>query len=50
MKKLAFVGAGSHADAIRTFVDEKVYDLVGYFDDKDVEFHKIGRASCRERV
>ena len=49
MKKLAFVGAGSHADAIRPFVDEKVYDLVGYFDDKDVEFHDglpvIGRTS-----
>lgn len=39
MKKLAFVGAGSHADAIRPFINSSKYELVGFFDDKQVNEH-----------
>ncbi|MFR2313169.1 MAG: NeuD/PglB/VioB family sugar acetyltransferase [Weissella confusa] len=40
MKKLAFVGAGSHADAVRPFIDERTYQLVGFFDDKQISEHE----------
>ncbi|MBJ7658596.1 NeuD/PglB/VioB family sugar acetyltransferase [Weissella confusa] len=39
MKKLAFVGAGSHADAVRPFIDTSEYTLVGFFDDKPIDTH-----------
>ena len=35
MKKLAFIGAGSHSDAVFYMQDRKNYKFVGYFDDKD---------------
>ena len=38
-KKLAFLGAGSHADAIAPVIDPLVYDFVGFFDDKDITEH-----------
>lgn len=35
MEKLAFIGAGSHSDAVLPVVDLTKYEFVGYFDDKD---------------
>ena len=37
--KVAFLGAGSHADAIRPLLDSNNYDFIGYFDDKDIKEH-----------
>lgn len=37
MKKLAFIGAGSHSDAVLPMVDLLEYKFVGYFDDKDID-------------
>lgn len=36
MKKLAFIGAGSHSDAVLPMIDLLEYKFVGYFDDKDI--------------
>lgn len=36
MKKLAFIGAGSHSDAVLPMVDLLEYKFIGYFDDKDI--------------
>ncbi|MBY5035397.1 acetyltransferase [Streptococcus gallolyticus] len=38
-KKLAFLGAGSHADAIVPVIDRLSYDFIGFFDDKDIKEH-----------
>lgn len=38
-KRLAFIGAGSHADAVFLILDKNRYKLVGYFDDKDINEH-----------
>lgn len=38
-KKLAFLGAGSHADAIVPVIDKLTYDFIGFFDDKDIVEH-----------
>jgi len=38
-KKLAFIGAGSHADAVFPLLDQLNYQLVGYFDDKTARQH-----------
>ncbi|GAB6168239.1 acetyltransferase [Clostridium carnis] len=35
MKRLAFIGAGSHSDAVLPMVDLLEYKFIGYFDDKD---------------
>lgn len=37
--KIAFLGAGSHSDAILPILDLKIYEFVGYFDDKDISEH-----------
>lgn len=36
MEKLAFIGAGSHSDAVLPAIDEEKYVFVGYFDDKEL--------------
>lgn len=33
-RTIAFIGAGSHADAVYAALDKNKYQLVGYFDDK----------------
>ncbi|TCD46271.1 acetyltransferase [Streptococcus sp. X16XC17] len=38
-KKLAFLGAGSHADAIIPVVDQLTYEFIGFFDDKNISEH-----------
>lgn len=38
-KKVAFLGAGSHADAILPMLDLINYDFIGFFDDKDIVEH-----------
>lgn len=38
-QKVAFLGAGSHADAVLPILDLLHYDFVGFFDDKDIETH-----------
>ena len=38
-ERLAFIGAGSHADAIFLVLDKNQYKLVGYFDDKNIAEH-----------
>lgn len=38
-QKIAFVGAGSQADAVFLVLDKNEYKLVGYFDDKDIDEH-----------
>ncbi|KHD44210.1 acetyltransferase [Streptococcus hongkongensis] len=38
-KKLAFLGAGSHADAIVPVIDNLSYEFIGFFDDKDISEH-----------
>lgn len=38
-KRLAFIGAGSHADAVFLILDKNRYRLVGYFDDKSITEH-----------
>lgn len=37
--RLAFIGAGSHADAVFLILDKNRYRLVGYFDDKNIDEH-----------
>ncbi|MEK5289171.1 NeuD/PglB/VioB family sugar acetyltransferase [Streptococcus sp. FSL R7-0212] len=37
--KVAFLGAGSHADAILPILDLNNYEFMGYFDDKDIKEH-----------
>lgn len=39
IKQVVFVGAGSHADAVRSVMDESKYELVGFFDDKNITEH-----------
>lgn len=36
MKNLAFIGAGSHSDAVLPMIDTQLYRFAGYFDDKDL--------------
>lgn len=38
-KRLAFIGAGSHADAVFLILDKNRYKLMGYFDDKRITEH-----------
>lgn len=38
-EKLAFIGAGTQADATFQILDKNQYRLVGYFDDKDINDH-----------
>lgn len=38
-KRVAFLGAGSHADAILPMLDLAYYDFIGFFDDKDIASH-----------
>ena len=38
-KKIVFVGAGSHADAVEGVMNKNEFTLVGYFDDKDITTH-----------
>ncbi len=37
MKKLAFIGAGTHSDAVLPVASSYNYQFVGYFDDKDIK-------------
>lgn len=37
MKKVAFIGAGSHSDAVLPMLDLLEYKFVGYFDDKNIK-------------
>ncbi len=37
MKKLAFIGAGTHSDAVFPIASSYSYQMVGYFDDKDIK-------------
>ena len=39
-QKVAFIGAGSHSDAVKPHLDIYNYEFVGYFDDKDIEEYK----------
>lgn len=39
MKKLALVGVGGHGDAICPYIDTTKYELIGYFDDKNITTH-----------
>lgn len=49
MKTLAFIGAGSHSDAVLPMVDHFEYRFMGYYDDKDIteynEFPILGKLS-----
>lgn len=49
MKKLAFIGAGGHSDAVLLFLNKSKYELIGYFDDKDIKSYNdypiIGKIS-----
>lgn len=38
-KRLCFIGAGSHADAVFTVLNKNDFELVGYFDDKPIDNH-----------
>lgn len=38
-KRVAFLGAGSHADAILPMLDLDCYDFIGFFDDKPIASH-----------
>lgn len=38
-KKIVFVGAGSHADAVEGVLNKNEFTLIGYFDDKDIQVH-----------
>lgn len=35
-KKVVFIGAGSHSDALLPHLDDTLYEFIGYFDDKDM--------------
>ncbi|QTU83029.1 acetyltransferase [Carnobacteriaceae bacterium zg-C25] len=37
--KVAFIGAGGHADAVLPILDKNQYEFVGFFDDKDIIEH-----------
>lgn len=37
MKKLAFIGAGSHSGAVLPMVDHEGYRFVGFYDDKKID-------------
>ena len=39
-QRVAFIGAGSHSDAVKPHLDIYNYEFVGYFDDKDIEEYK----------
>lgn len=38
-QRVAFLGAGSHADAILPMLDLDIYEFVGFFDDKSITEH-----------
>lgn len=38
-KRVAFIGAGSHADAVFPILDRTCYEFVGFFDDKPILQH-----------
>lgn len=38
-KRVGFLGAGSHADAILPMLDTSIYQFQGFFDDKDILSH-----------
>ncbi|MBS4769564.1 acetyltransferase [Carnobacteriaceae bacterium zg-ZUI240] len=37
--KVAFIGAGGHADAVLPMLNRQQYEFVGFFDDKDIIEH-----------
>lgn len=39
-QKLAFLGAGSFSDGVLPWVDTKLYEFVGYFDDKPIKQYR----------
>ena len=39
-QRVAFIGAGSHSDAVKPHLDIYNYEFEGYFDDKDIEEYK----------
>ena len=39
-QRVAFIGAGSHSDAVKPHLDIHNYEFVGYFDDKDIKEYK----------
>ena len=39
-QRVAFIGAGSHSDAVKPHLDIYNYEFVGYFDDKDIKEYK----------
>lgn len=39
MKNVVFIGAGSHADAVYAVMNKSNYQLIGYFDDKNITMH-----------
>lgn len=38
--RVAFLGAGSHSDAVKPYLDETNYEFIGYFDDKNIEEYR----------
>ncbi|MGM5693725.1 NeuD/PglB/VioB family sugar acetyltransferase [Streptococcus suis] len=40
MKKVAFLGAGTFSDGVLPWLDSRLYELVGYFDDKPIESYR----------